>query len=121
LVRRFLRTDGDSTFSILNFKPRLKYENHIKELNLFERIKDLLKIKNNLNLTKPRKNRPNSNATVNLDITDIHILKNKIVPIFYTHKGIGILKSKKLKDFNDWSIVVDIYYFGYHLILAQAQ
>jgi len=26
------------------------------------------------------------------------------------------LKSKKLKDFNDWSIIVDIYYFGYHLI-----
>ena len=26
------------------------------------------------------------------------------------------MKSKKLKDFNDWSIVVDIYYFGYHLI-----
>jgi hypothetical protein len=109
-------TDGDSTFSILNFKPRLKYENHIKEMNLFDRIKELLNIKNQLNITPPRKNRPNSNATVNLDITDIHILKNKIVPVFKTHKGIGILKSKKLKDFNDWSIVVDIYYLGYHLI-----
>jgi hypothetical protein len=38
------------------------------------------------------------------------------VPIFSSLNGIGILKSKKLKDFNDWSIVVDIYYFGYHLI-----
>src|SRR6266702_3719235 len=51
-------TDGDSTFSILKYKPRIKFENHIKELNLFERI----------------------------------------------------------KDFNDWSIILDIYYYGYHLI-----
>ena len=28
----------------------------------------------------------------------------------------GILKTKKFKDFNDWSFVVDIYYFGYHLL-----
>jgi len=26
------------------------------------------------------------------------------------------LKTKKFKDFNDWSFVVDIYYFGYHLL-----
>jgi cytochrome c oxidase subunit 3 len=109
-------TDGDSTFSILNYKPRLKYENHIKELNLLERIKDLFKINSNLNITKARINRPNSNATISLDITDIHILKNKIVPIFSSFNGNSILKSKKLKDFKDWSIVIDIYYFGYHLI-----
>jgi hypothetical protein len=24
------------------------------------------------------------------------------------------LKTKKFKDFNDWSFVVDIYYFGFH-------
>src|SRR6266571_2496402 len=75
-------TDGDSTFSILKYKPRI--------------------------------NRPNSSATVSLDITNIQILKNKIVPIFSKP---GILKSKKLKDFNDWSIILDIYYYGYHLIL----
>jgi hypothetical protein len=109
-------TDGDSTFSILNYKPRLKYENHIKELNLLERIKDFFNINSNLNITKARINRPNSNATISLDITDIHILKNKIVPIFSTLNGNSNLKSKKLKDFKDWSIVIDIYYFGYHLI-----
>ncbi|HMG15626.1 MAG TPA: cytochrome c oxidase subunit 3 [Saprospiraceae bacterium] len=106
-------TDGDSTFSIFKYKPRIRFENHIKELNLFERIKDLFNIRSNFIFNKPRLNRPNSNATVSLDITNIQILKNKIVPIFSKS---GILKSKKLKDFNDWSIIVDIYYYGYHLI-----
>ena len=35
-------TDGDASFSIFNYKPRLKFENHIKELELFNRIKDFL-------------------------------------------------------------------------------
>ena len=26
------------------------------------------------------------------------------------------MKTKKFKDFNDWSFVVDIYYFGFHLL-----
>jgi hypothetical protein len=34
-----LITDGDASFSIFNYKPRLKFENHIKELELFNRIK----------------------------------------------------------------------------------
>lgn len=34
-----LFTDGDASFSIFNYKPRLKFENHIKELELFNRIK----------------------------------------------------------------------------------
>lgn len=108
-------TDGDASFSseASNYKPRLRFENHVKEFNLFERIKEFFNIKSNLNITKPRINRPNSNATVSLDITEIHLLKNTIVSIY---SKAGILKSKKLKDFNDWSIVIDIYYFGYHLI-----
>ena len=52
-------TDGDSTFSISNYKPRLKFENHEKELELFQRIKVLLNTDTNLNITKPRINRPN--------------------------------------------------------------
>jgi hypothetical protein len=106
-------TDGDASFSIFNYKPRLKFENHIKELELFNRIKDFLNISNNLSITKPRLDRSNSNATVSLDITDIHILKKSIVPGYSKD---GILKTKKFKDFNDWSFVVDIYYFGYHLL-----
>ena len=48
-----------------------------------------------------------------MDITETQILKNNIIPIY--SKAL-ILKSKKLKDFNDWSIVVLIYYFGYLLL-----
>ena len=66
-------TDGDASFSIFNYKPRLKFENHIKELELFNRIKDLFNINNKLNITKPRIDRPNSNATISLDITNIKI------------------------------------------------
>jgi hypothetical protein len=91
----------------------LTIKNHIKELELFNRIKDFLNISNNLSITKPRLDRSNSNATVSLDITDIYILKKSIVPLYSKD---GILKTKKFKDFNDWSFVVDIYFFGYHLV-----
>lgn len=106
-------TDGDGCFSILINKPRLKYENHIKEFELFKRIQEFLDPTSNLIITKPRENRAKASITVCLDITNIHILKNKILP-FFSKKG--ILKSKKLKDFKDWSILIDIYYFGYHLL-----
>nr|YP_010846157.1 LAGLIDADG homing endonuclease [Cyathus stercoreus]WEV87344.1 LAGLIDADG homing endonuclease [Cyathus stercoreus] len=105
-------TDGDSTFSISNYKPRLKFENHIKELELFKRIKSYLNSNTNIIITKPRINRPNANITITLDITNIQFLKNHISNLYSKP---GILKSKKLKDFNDWSIVVNLYYLGYHL------
>jgi Cytochrome c oxidase subunit III/LAGLIDADG endonuclease len=44
-------TDGDASFSIFNYKPRLRFENHIKELELFNRIKDFFNISNKLNIT----------------------------------------------------------------------
>jgi len=118
-------TDGVASFSISNFKPRLKFENHVKELELFNRIKDLLNINNNLIISKPRFDRPNSNATVNLDITDILHLKNVIIPLYSTIASSydtnlviekSLLKTKKFKDFRDWSFVVLAYYYGYHLI-----
>jgi len=62
-------TDGDGSFSISKYKPRLKYENHFKELELFKRIKEILNPSSNLIITKPRVNRPNANVTVCLDIT----------------------------------------------------
>ena len=49
-----------------------------------------------------------------VQILQIYIFKKKsIVPLYSKD---GILKTKKFKDFNDWSFVVDIYYFGYHLL-----
>lgn len=91
-------TDGDSTFSIANYKPRLKFDNHEKEIELFKRIQIFLNTDAKLNITKSRLNRPNSNPIVCLDITDIQFLKKNIVPIY---SKLGILKSKKLKDFKD--------------------
>jgi hypothetical protein len=106
-------TDGDASFSVSNYKPRLKFENHIKEIFLFNRIKKFLNINNNLIISKPRLNRPNSNKTVNLDITNIHNLKNYILPLYPED---NLLKTKKLKDFKDWSLFVLIYYYAYHLL-----
>ena len=106
-------TDGDASFSVLNYKPRLKFENHIKEINLFNRIKEFFNIKNKLIISKSRLNRPNSNDTVNLDIIEIHLLINVLLPLYSED---GLLKTKKLKDFKDWSFLVLIYYNGYHLL-----
>jgi hypothetical protein len=91
--------------------PRLKFENHIRELELFKRIKEFLKISNKIRNTKPKLNRPNSNATVCLDILNIYLLRNVFVPLYSKEE---ILKTKKFKDFRNRSILVDIYYFGYH-------
>ena len=66
--------------------PRLKYENHIKEL--FNRIKEILNIESNIIITKPRNSRPNANVTVTvtvtvvLDINYIASLKFKVLPLF---------------------------------------
>jgi hypothetical protein len=132
----------------------LKYENHIKELNLFKRIKCFLNITINILETKPCKDRPNSNITVTLDIQNISFLKYNIILLFSKPQpsfdigicnplvnnpilrakpdnnvklGINnndnptlinstILKTDKLKDFKDWCLIVDIYYYGYHLL-----
>lgn len=52
-----------------------------------------------------------------LEFNDIHVLKNVILPIFSKNDcNFTILQSKKLKDFLDWSIIVNIYYLGYHLL-----
>jgi len=60
--------------------PRLKYENHIKEL--FNRIKEILNIESNIIITKPRNSRPNANVTFVLDINYIASLKFKVLPLF---------------------------------------
>jgi hypothetical protein len=106
--------DGDAYFSVGNYAPRLKFENHIKELELFKRIKECFNLSSaNLNIIQPRKNRSNSSPMIVFEIREIEILKNTIVPLF---SNLNVLKSKKLEDFNDWSILVNIYYLGYHLL-----
>ena len=48
-----------------------------------------------------------------LEFNNIHFLKNVIVPLFTRTK---LLNSKKKKDFNDFCVLVNIYYYGYHTI-----
>jgi len=106
--------DGAGSFSITQNSPRLKFENHVKELPLFNIIAEFFK-SGNVNITNPRKNRINSNPTVTLDYTNIHFLKNVVVPLFSVKfNEFKLLNSKKERDFNDWAILVDIKYYGYH-------
>jgi hypothetical protein len=94
--------DGDASFSVSVNNPRLKFENHIKELPLFKSIAKYFNIlakgyemSNSLNITKPLlayrqpKNRNNSNSTVSLDYTNIHFLKKVIVPLFTVQRCVA--------------------------------
>ena len=91
--------DGDATFSTHGINLRLKFENHIKELPLFNKIIQFFK-EGKICINKPRSNRNNSNSTVSLDYTNILFLKRVIEPLFS-----NLLKSKKAKDFKDWVIL----------------
>lgn len=98
-------TEGDASFSTNKLKPKIKYENHIKELELFKSI--LIFLKHGNLYTSDRK----STGSVILEINNINILMNIIIPIF--SKG---MLTKKSLDFKDWSIIVEITYYGYHLL-----
>ena len=106
--------DGDATFSTAQKSPRLRFENHVRELPLFNNIAKFFK-SGTVNITKSRKNRINSNPTVTLDYTNIQFLKNSVVPILSNKLNeFKILNSKKANDFNDWVMLVNIFYYGYH-------
>ena len=108
--------DGDATFSAGQNRPRFKFENHVKELPLFKSILEYFQ-SGNINIINPRKNRIDSNQMVTLEFHNIHFLKNVIVPLFsFNLNGFKLLNSTKVKDFNDWVILVNIYYYGYHTI-----
>ena len=96
-------TEGDATFSTNNLVPRLKFENHIKELELFKSILNFFK-KGNLNIHSR-----NTGKTVVLEINNIYVLYNRILPLYSNN-----MITKKLFDFSDWSNIVKIYYYGYH-------
>jgi hypothetical protein len=100
-------------------------ENHIKELELYNKIKDFLKTGNVL-LTTPREYRVNSNPTIVLEINKINDLRNILIPLMYDDKKEGcsvciLLKTLKKKDFSLWLKLVDIYYKGYHTTLEGKQ
>jgi hypothetical protein len=98
-------TEGDATFSSNKLKPKIKYENQIKELELFKSILNYLKHGNLYTSDKK------SACFVILEINNINILMNRIIPIF--SKG---MLTKKSLDFEDWSMIVKITYYGYHTL-----
>ncbi len=106
--------DGDGSFSTNKFVPRFKLENHIKELELYNKIKEFLSL-GNLILTSQRIDRVNSSPTVVLEVNRIKELIEVLIPLMYDNDTI-ILKSLKCKDFSMWLNLVNIYYKGYHTI-----
>ena len=110
--------DGDGCFSASNSVPRFIFENHIKELELFKRIKEYFVSKNctgTLKVIPPslKNNSNKSSPSVSFEIDTIHELQNVVVPLFSNQ---NLLQSKKRKDFDSWSVLVNIYYLGYHLL-----
>jgi len=100
--------EGDATFSTLKFRPRLKFECHIKEEKLFLSIRDYLRIGKVVTYIR---NRDKLYYSVILDIWDIYFIKSIIVPKF---KNFDFHTNKYL-DFCNWCYIVDLYYWGYHL------
>jgi hypothetical protein len=113
--------DGDGTFSTNKFVPRFKLENHVKELELYNKIKEFLKV-GNIIITKSRPLRGlaprtgssgarvekiNSSPTIVLEINKVKELKDILILLMYVDNNI-ILKSLKIEDFNLWIKLVDI-------------
>jgi hypothetical protein len=98
-------TEGDASFSTNKLVPRLKFENHIKELEL---LKSILNYFKNGNLTI---NIRKTGKFVILEINNIRVLFNTVLPLYS-----NLMLTKKSKDFVDWSKIVKIYYYGYHTL-----
>jgi cytochrome c oxidase subunit 3 len=115
--------DGEGSFSYNKYVPRFRVENHYKELELYNKIKEYIGT-GNLLLAPLRTNKVNNNPTVVLEINKIKEIKDKLIPLFYSveqvdkievNKGV-ILKTLKSKDFLLWLRLIDIYSKGYHTI-----
>jgi len=105
--------DGEGSFSTNKFVPRFKLENHVKELELFNKIKEFLNVGNML--TSQRIDRFNSNPTIVLEVNRIKELKEVLIPLIYDNDTI-LLKTLKSEYFSLWLNLINIYYKGYHTI-----
>jgi hypothetical protein len=74
-------------------------ENHIKELELYNKIKEFFKVGNVL-LTTPRVNRDNSNPTIVLEINKVNEIRDILIPLMYDKEGCILLKTLKAQDFS---------------------
>ena len=107
--------EAEGTFSTNKYVPRFKLENHIKELELYNKIREFFNVGNVL-FTSPRVDRVNSNPTVVLEINKVQEIRDNLLPLLYDNKSI-LLKTLKAQDFGLWLKLVDLYYKGYHTIL----
>ena len=73
-------------------------ENHIKELELYNKIKEFFGVGNTL-LTTPRVYRANSNPTIVLEINKINELRDILIPLIYNKENCILLKTLKAQDF----------------------
>ncbi len=101
-----------ATFSTNKYIPRFKLENNIKELELYNKIREFLTTGRVL-YTSSRKDK---NPTIVLELNKIQDLKGNLIPLMY-NDGNVILRTLKHKDFLLWLKLVDLYYNGYHTIL----
>lgn len=104
--------DGEATFLTNKYIPWFKLENHIKELELYNKIRDLL----NTGKILYTSSRIERNPTIILEINKITELKENLIPLMYYDYNV-ILKTLKSKDLLLWLKLVDIYYKGYHTTL----
>jgi len=98
--------------------PRLNFENHIslrKELKLLQEIQKFIGYGSVI--IKTRKDRGlNENPTAVLEINKIIILKIFVDKYDIKNSDLFNFYTKKYFDFKDWSIIVNLYYLGYHLL-----
>lgn len=89
--------DGEGSFSTNKYVPRFKLENHVKELELYNKIKEFLNV-GNIIITSKRIDRDNSNPTIVLEVNKIKELKDILIPLMFD-KGTILLKTLKSNDF----------------------
>jgi len=123
--------DAEGSFSTNKYVPRFKIENHVREFELYQKLREFIGT-GNIMLTPSRLDKINSNPTIVLEINQINDLIKVFIPliydgaykkseIFYSEPdgfavghGNILLKTLKLEDFKLWLKLVDIYYKGYH-------
>ena len=105
--------DAEGCFSTNKYVPRFKIENHIKELELYNKIREFFTC-GTICYTMPRS--LTSNPTIILEINEIKLLKKAIIPFVLENDKI-LLKTLKKQDFLYWLNLIDIYYKGYHTLL----
>lgn len=104
--------DGDGSFSSNKYVPKFKLENHIKELNLYYKIKEFIGVGN---MFINNRQRNDLYTTIVLEVNQVKKLLYIIIPLMYDDDKL-ILKSSKSYDFIQWKKLVDLYYKGYHTL-----